>query len=541
MAKHRHLDEVTAGRTYTVQKGDSPLKIAIENGLSLDEFYRLNPNSRKMIYPNDIVKLTPDTKTKLVNIRKEQEREAKLNFDNISAIQGVRHTDNYVIFDKKNRSLTVFDKDNNPIYTTDQLMYGKSGNDYNTVTYTDKKGKLIDSAGNMSTPAGISMISGITNYHGHVAFTRARIKNGEINKIHPYKVNKDGSYQRDNNGNKILDENTLVPDNIASSFHFGNIGKEPRVSNGCVRIGGKQLEELSNFIGTGTMVYTLPEKGGSRFTLKGGRIHYTADNPSGNDDKDNPKRFWDDYNVAIDKSYSPLQINFKRTGNKMYDDNRRAFAQALVSNKKQFQSDFGLTSDEYNRLADLALGIAEQESKYGTAKSYIVKQSFTTPLITPTHRMLLAGSGIPAIIENVAMPFGRAARQLFRGQMPHNVFVAPSKGLTQIKLRDDNAEMQEIYNKLGIDSRSISSPYNSALATLARLAHMYNNEVKGRKFTGANNIPIDAYDALLYKWNGHNEQLTRHLATPNVNNYINNVRRASRNFDLFERRKYNVY
>lgn len=52
------------GNTYTVKKGDSPWKIAHDNEISLDEFYRLNPFARKMIHPNQVVKLreTPNKK-----------------------------------------------------------------------------------------------------------------------------------------------------------------------------------------------------------------------------------------------------------------------------------------------------------------------------------------------------------------------------------------------------------------------------------------------------------------------------------------------
>lgn len=52
------------GDTYVVRKGDSPWKISHENGISLDEFYRLNPFARKMIHPNQVVKLreTPEKK-----------------------------------------------------------------------------------------------------------------------------------------------------------------------------------------------------------------------------------------------------------------------------------------------------------------------------------------------------------------------------------------------------------------------------------------------------------------------------------------------
>ena len=90
-------------------------------------------------------------------------------------------------------------------------------------------------------------------------------------------------------------------------------------ANHCLEC-GKTLCDIEPYVSVGTRIYTLPEKEGSRFSLKGGKLNFIADNPYGNDKGD--KRFWDDYNVNIDKSYSPLKLKWKKTGNKDYDDNR---------------------------------------------------------------------------------------------------------------------------------------------------------------------------------------------------------------------------
>lgn len=59
------------GNTYTVKKGDSPWKISHDNGISLDEFYRLNPFARKMIHPNQVVKLRETPKKKVTYIPRQ--------------------------------------------------------------------------------------------------------------------------------------------------------------------------------------------------------------------------------------------------------------------------------------------------------------------------------------------------------------------------------------------------------------------------------------------------------------------------------------
>lgn len=365
------------------------------------------------------------------------------------------------------------------MYVTNNFATGLSGNDYNTVTYTNDSGKLINNAGNNSTPAGILEISGKGNYHGYPSFTRARI-------------NKDGTKE-----------------DVASSLHWGNIGKQKNASNGCVRIGGKTLCEISPLISTGTRVYTLPEKDGSRFTLKGGKLNFIADNPYGINDGD--KKYWDDYNTYIDKSYSPLKLIYKKTGDKEYDTNRKEFAQSIVNNKKRLQKQFGLTSDEYNHLAELALGIAEQESKFATSFRYKLKDAIPDWMLSNIKAVTRGNTG------------------------------ARSRGFTQIKTQADNADIKYIYKQLGVNDSSIKSADKSAIATIARLAYMYNTEVRGRQFKTSNGVKINPYHALMYKWNGKNNELKNKTATPDKNKYIRNVNKYSRNFDMYETRTYDKY
>lgn len=466
-------------KKYVVKKGDSLWKIAKENNIELDELIRLNPTKQNMIHPNDILRLEPDKITKEINIRDERQRENRLSLQDITAIQGYRHDNNYVIIDKKNRQFSIYDKDNNLLYSTSNFSTGKSGEDYNTITYADKNGNVINKKGNNSTPAGITEISGKGIYHGYPSFTRARTNS---------------------NGSK---------ENIASSLHYGIIGEKRKASNGCVRIDGKTLCDIEPYVSVGTKIYTLPEKGGSRFSLKGGRLNFIADNPYGNNEGD--KRFWDDYNVTIDRSYSPLKLKWKKTGNKDYDNNRKSYAQAIVNNKRELQRRFNLTSDEYNNLAELALGIAEQESKFGTSDRYELKNY------------------IPDFALNLS-------KYITRGHAG-----ARSRGYTQIKIKGDNKGLQEIYKDLNINEDNINNADKSAIATIARLAYMYNTEVKGRNFKTAEGNDLNSYNALMYKWLGKNNELRNQTATPIKNKYIRNVNQYSRNFDMYDMRTYDVY
>ncbi len=474
----RYLDNAgMPDTTYNVVRGDTLWDIANQHGISLDELRSLNPNLKgDIIHPNDVINIAPEYEERLVDLRKERALEEIYNRDNLSAIQGAYHDRNYVVLDKPNGTLTVYDKENNPIFSTKDISIGLSGQDYNTVTYSDGQGNLKNYAGNNSTPAGISVIRAVGDYEGHPTFIRA-------------KVNSKGELE-----------------DIPSSMHYFGDRSKKNLSNGCVRLSGKDADILGTLIGPGTNVYSLPEQKGSRFSLKGGRTHFTADNPYGINE--GPTRFEDDYNIHVDKTYSPLQLKWNKTGNKEFDKNVKQYAQSLVNNKQKIQKQFGLTSDEYNRFAEMALGLAAQETKFGTSRRYNLKE--------------IAGDAIIGLLKTIRD--GKAGSR--------------SRGLTQIKLGADNEAMQSLYNTLGITNDNINNPDISALATVARLAQMYNTEVRGRTFTGESDEVISPYDALLYKWNGHNEQLINHTATPNKNKYLKSVKGYANNFRMFERRKY---
>ena len=99
-----------------------------------------------------------------------------------------------------------------------------------------------------------------------------------------------------------------------------------------------------------------------------------------------------------------------------------------------------------------------------------------------------------------------------------------------VNLRNEQAQ-EDIYNRNNITA--IQHAYHDGNYVIV---DKKNNNLSN--FKGQNNKNIDAYDALLYKWNGRNNQLTNHLATPRDNNYIRNVKSYLNNFDYYEERKY---
>lgn len=495
-------------KKYIVKKGDNLWNIAKINNISLDEIYKLNPTlkTKKFIHINDVIKLSPDIIKEDIDIKKEWEDEKKLynslkntsdlDYYNKSIIQAAKQDDNYAILNKKTNTIQIFNANDELLYESNKIGTGKSHTDYNTITKI-KDGKLLNYQGNNSTPGGITKIGSIGEYHGAPSFVRQRI-------------NSDGSFE-----------------DIASSIHIGNItdnNNSHYVSNGCVRVDKTTANELNKYLNVGSCIYTLPEQKESRFSLKGGKLNYISDNPYGIQTGD--KRFEDDYNVTIDKSYAPLTIKYNNTGNKEYDNNRKLFIQAIVDNKKDIQKRFNITSDEYNRLANLALGIAQQESEYGTGTKYKLKQFDFLVDVAKT------------ITNNKS---------------------ANSKGLTQIKIKADLArnkydknkdakdKLLQYYKYYNINEETINAADKSAMATIARLADMYINEVKGKNFKGLNDKTLTTEEVLLYKWSGQAHNLGtkknnyKGIATPEKNIYIQNVNKYSKDYKMYETRTRKQY
>lgn len=508
------------GEMYTVSKGDTLWSIAKRLGLSLDDIVSWNrdiPDINK-IQIGDKIKVSDPS----LSIEKEDHdlmdiisREVEINkMSDEDIIKSVDHKSNYAIVDKKNKKLTVYSPSGDILYSTNNIGVGASGDDYNTYTKTTKDKKLIAGAGNMSTPAGITRVSGIGEYHGQKSFQRARFDP------------KTGKWDHD----------------ISSSMHHK--ASAGRGSNGCIRLLGNTGNELYNFIKKGDFIYTLPEKEGSRFVVREGSLNYIADNPYGEDSGE--KRLWDDYNVHINKDFRPLNISVKNSDispdilpkwiYNAYDSkngvnssnaflgvisaidniakmdklgNIKEYSDAISYNKERIMSEFDIDSYTYDRMAMLAMGIAEQETKFGVSARYIGKQAIGDQGvdIAKRFRSLLNGNGWNDRSYN-------------------------SKGITQIKIEGDNDETKKIYNKFGIDKENILKPYNSGIATMLRLASIYKNEVVGRGFKDNKGNDIDKFDALLYKWMGKGRLLNNGKASPDDNDYINNVKKYIGNFDF---------
>ena len=144
-----------------------------------------------------------------------------------------------------------------------------------------------------------------------------------------------------------------------------------------------------------------------------------------------------------------------------------------------------INSDTYNRLAELALGIAEQESKFGTNRRYKLKK---------VANFLLGAN--PDKDDN-------SVKNLKYNTLKGRQYV--SRGITQVKVEGDNKELRNLYKEAGLNTYKIQDDIQaSAMATMLKLIYIYSQET-GTKYYDNKGQLMDRFDVLLYRYNGRGE------------------------------------
>jgi hypothetical protein len=306
----------------------------------------------------------------------------------------------------------------------------------------------------------------------------------------------------------------FVPMNDPSGMRSSVLNKEAtradRISNGCVRCSKPLLEKLSSNLSTGSPIYILPEDAGNQFVYENNKINLKVGNT-----KDYTQ--YQAYDGSIQKgqginrsqslNYVPIKIESKyELGYPMVDtegnavkgkgnDNAKQMAKALEDNKKSLMIDLGINGDIYNNLSLLSLGIAQQESKFGDSSKFKLKNEVTQDV----------------------------------GKFLANDSSYNSKGLHQIKYDGLNIDVKQKLADYGITKSNLDDPSKSAIAQIIIMANAYKYEIPQLLKINPN---IDPYDMLLYLNQGKRRELTNKTATPEQNDYIQNVKRNIRNFEL---------
>ena len=153
-------DDMPDIKKHKVHKGDTLWSISKKTGVHIDDIILYNPQIKDInkIEIGDEVNLeAPISNPKALDYKEIKKKESVLNKsgDNAAIIKSVQHNNNFAIIDKKKKVIEVYSPDNELLYTG-RIGTGRSGDDYNTITYSKKDGSIIDGKGNNSTPAGIT-------------------------------------------------------------------------------------------------------------------------------------------------------------------------------------------------------------------------------------------------------------------------------------------------------------------------------------------------------------------------------------------------
>jgi hypothetical protein len=332
--------------------------------------------------------------------------------------------------------------------------------------------------------------------------------------------------------------------NVSTSFHSGRIrdNNSQRVSNGCIRCTKGTLDNLYKTFTKETEVFILPEEKQNKFYVKddklyfknqnknkyfkyknGQRIYKKKDNKWYISDKDNKKfsllknvgsmydeldkkavdlqyDIYEDKNGNIqrgqginrtpgNKNYKPIKIDINKDlfinekDERRYNEIVLPYAEAIEDSKKKIMDTFNITSDQYNDLIPVAMGILGNETKFGDEHS--------------------SGGDLARAVKK---GFGKLVGYSSSGpdyKSKYSTYGANkdyhSVGLTQLRWENmKEGDLLQKIMKLGVRNNSdLLRPEKAAVATMGRLAFL----IKNRKY----NKDLDYLDTLPEMWAGETE------------------------------------
>ncbi len=266
-------------------------------------------------------------------------------------------------------------------------------------------------------------------------------------------------------------------------------------------------------------------------------------------------------NSTIIKEPIPIKIKLPTGAN----EGAKKFAKALEENKATLMKELNLDNDTYNKLAKLALAIAEQETNFGTNGRYrqikynlgqTINESASKDLESFINNTLKDSSTIGlgnAAIKTAVLTTASAAHDF-------------SAGPTQIKFNDQckDSWIKNKMNKLGINkSADLYDMATSAKATMVILARnnsiihdnkCYQNgmnaargavvanagwEIKNGTYQKTGNTKpfvntVTDEDALCYWWNGRSVEILDGTMEPESWDYTRNVRKSLSDYKIEE-------
>lgn len=417
------IPKIVSTNQIAVRSGDSLSVLANKFGTSVQELSKLNnitDPSKIFIGQQLLIPKTTKYKSKIRNYQDIKKIEASINKKSNLDIINTYHKnkqDNqyYLVDDKQNNKLSVYLNGN--LVKSYKAIHGKNKDlDDMTVTHTDKSGKIINMAGNLSTPAGVYFTTRSNDYHGAPAFIRRTEA-------------------------MVKEKN---PNGIPSSIHK-RIITENANTNGCTGVSDKDLKDLTKYINNNTRTYILPSNKNNKFFIRNGELQFHSSDitktPAFNTLVSNPiKRI-----VYSTKDLNNTQRQIIQT-----------YSKSLISNKNTLQKDLGINNDTYNELTLKALGILGVESGYGNENTAFGN------FIRASRKVLF---------KNNSSPDYKSKYYTYKINSDNN-----SIGLTQIRFKYLSNKEKQLFSKYGITKESlVSNPAKAAMATLIKLACNYKD------------------------------------------------------------------
>lgn len=200
------------------------------------------------------------------------------------------------------------------------------------------------------------------------------------------------------------------------------------------------------------------------------------------------------------------------------------YVDTISREKASLMAIYGLSNEDYNRLAAIAFGILGRETKFGRSFKYKFKEH--------TQSLIAGYKDLRQDVRNWIHGTDRSA--------PLN-----SRGLTQIK---DVPEKIERY--YCADENGLNDPRVTAVATMGFLAEslrILKNRVRNKQLTYVTSENL--FDYVLYVYFGSMRKLVnpyidyktgrqiRDIATPELNLYVRTVKGYMRSLAFFENRE----
>jgi LysM repeat protein len=482
--KNKTMQKTFQKGGYVVKKGDSLSKIAKDNNVSLEDLIKLNgiknPNSIKVGQQLNLSNTpttstasdVPNTKTSSYKVSKGDSlgliaKKNNISIKDLAAYNNIKDINKIAVgqeikipvqgtkFSNKELIKEFKKTKPNPQIDTEKLYQGFDESQINNeqVVINNLKGKepfvLIDKKTNTLKrydAEGKEIANfrvGLGSEKGDKYTVNSKNKKLDRNTTPAgiYTVDTKGpneSYAHDYDNNILLLKNQ---NNIRQATSIHQLPKslekkrssllnntnltDDDFSNGCINCNREQYEQYLKEIQAGQKVVILPEEEGNYFTVKNGELAYTT----------NKNKQYGQYNYTP-RSNKTTDFNFNV---KNPTDYQKKFIDALKNEKSKLTKDLNLSDDEYNELAKRAYSIFGQESSFGEG-SY-----------NPAHNYILEDIYSQVFDSNET----RQGRSL---------------GLTQIRPKNINPEFAKKYD---IDNKTLFYPYQSAVATMERLADAY--------------------------------------------------------------------